>query len=149
MRTMAREGDVSELRRRVGLLRVGSPRRWGRMTAHEMVCHLADALRMAIGERSPSPAMNFFTRTIVKGIALYVPLPWPRGIVTRPEVDPQRMGTRPTTFEADLGQLEPLMDRFLAAPLDRSHPIFGPMSRAEWLRWGWLHTDHHLRQFGA
>jgi len=28
------------------------------------------------------------------------------------------------------------------------HPIFGQMTRAEWLRWGYLHTDHHLRQFG-
>ena len=29
------------------------------------------------------------------------------------------------------------------------HPIFGPLSHAAWLRWAWLHTDHHLRQFGA
>jgi hypothetical protein len=28
------------------------------------------------------------------------------------------------------------------------HPLFGPMSRAAWLRWGYLHLDHHLRQFG-
>jgi hypothetical protein len=30
-----------------------------------------------------------------------------------------------------------------------SHPIFGPMSKADWLRWGYLHMDHHLRQFGC
>ena len=148
MRTMARGDDVDELRRRMRLLSPDSPRRWGRMSAHEMICHLADAFRVALGEKSPSPAMNLFTRTVVKTIALHAPVPWPRGIVTRPEVDPQRMGSRPTTFEADIARLEPLIDRFLAAPLDRSHPIFGPMSRADWLRWGWLHTDHHLRQFG-
>ncbi len=28
------------------------------------------------------------------------------------------------------------------------HPFFGAMSRQEWLRWGYLHADHHLRQFG-
>jgi len=28
-------------------------------------------------------------------------------------------------------------------------PIFGDMSEAEWMRWGYLHCDHHLRQFGA
>lgn len=28
------------------------------------------------------------------------------------------------------------------------HPMFGPMSFADWMRWGYLHTDHHLRQFG-
>ena len=28
------------------------------------------------------------------------------------------------------------------------HPIFGRMSERTWLRWAYLHTDHHLRQFG-
>jgi len=31
----------------------------------------------------------------------------------------------------------------------RPHPIFGWMSEASWMRWAYLHTDHHLRQFGA
>jgi hypothetical protein len=29
------------------------------------------------------------------------------------------------------------------------HPLFGPLTRAEWGRWGLRHADHHLRQFGA
>jgi len=29
------------------------------------------------------------------------------------------------------------------------HPIFGGMSERAWLRWAYLHTDHHLRQFGT
>jgi hypothetical protein len=29
------------------------------------------------------------------------------------------------------------------------HPMFGSMKRADWLRWGYLHADHHLRQFSA
>ena len=28
------------------------------------------------------------------------------------------------------------------------HPIFGAMSVKDWMRWGYLHADHHLRQFG-
>jgi len=31
----------------------------------------------------------------------------------------------------------------------RWHPIFGPMSRSDWLRWAYLHMDHHLRQFNS
>ena len=34
------------------------------------------------------------------------------------------------------------------APWPR-HPIFGRMSQRAWLRWAYLHMDHHLRQFGA
>jgi DinB family protein len=149
MRTMAREEDVAELRRRLRLVREDGRRRWGRMTAHQMICHLADAYRMAVGEKSVSLAVNVFGRTVVKGIALYMPLPWPPGIATRPEVDALLGGTAPTTFAEDLAQVDVQMERFLAAPLDLWHPLFGPMSRADWLRWGWLHTDHHLRQFGA
>jgi hypothetical protein len=31
----------------------------------------------------------------------------------------------------------------------QEHPIFGPMSNAAFLRWAYLHMDHHLRQFGC
>ncbi len=30
-----------------------------------------------------------------------------------------------------------------------SHPVFGELSEWEWMRWGYLHADHHLRQFGT
>jgi len=29
-----------------------------------------------------------------------------------------------------------------------THPLFGPMNYEDWMRWGYLHADHHLRQFG-
>ena len=52
MKTLAREGDKAEIVRRLRTLRPDSVRRWGRMSVHQMVCHLADALRMANGEKS-------------------------------------------------------------------------------------------------
>jgi hypothetical protein len=43
-----------------------------------------------------------------------------------------------------------IFDRFCepSVNLSPTHPFFGPMSREDWLRWGYLHADHHLRQFG-
>ena len=35
---------------RVKALRPHTARRWGRMTAHQMVCHLVDCNRVALGE---------------------------------------------------------------------------------------------------
>ena len=49
-------------------------------------------------------------------------------------------------------RLERLLDRVSAEAggfEGLRHPTLGPMSRAQWLRWGYLHADHHLRQFGA
>jgi hypothetical protein len=29
-----------------------------------------------------------------------------------------------------------------------AHPMFGPLTRREWMLWGYRHMDHHFRQFG-
>ena len=152
MKTLARERDKAEILRRVRALRPDSVRRWGRMSVHQMVCHLSDGFRMGIGEKGVSDASGPLRRTMLKWIVLYVPLSWPAGILTRPEIDQGVGGTRPVDFAADIAQLEALLDLVTAqqGELDwRPHPLFGPMSKAAWLRWGYLHIDHHLRQFGA
>jgi len=51
------------------------------------VCHLSDAFRMVMGQKPVSHACGLPQRTIVNWIALYLPLPWPAGIPTRPEID--------------------------------------------------------------
>jgi hypothetical protein len=153
MKTLAREQDKAEILRRLSSVRPDSVRRWGRMSAHQMVCHLGDCFRMATGEKPVSPATGVLQRTIVKWIALYLPLRWPAGTLkTRPEVDQEMSGTRPGDFAADVAELEALVELLAArtASFDRHpHPIFGRMSEAAWLRWGYLHMDHHLRQFGV
>jgi hypothetical protein len=117
-----------------------------------MVCHLTDAGHMVLGEKPVTEATSLLERTIVKWLCLYLPLPWPAGILTRPELDQEQGGTRPVDFAADVKRLEALLEMIptQSGRFDgRSHPIFGRMSSAAWLRWGYLHTDHHLRQFGA
>lgn len=153
MRTLAREGDRTEILRRLKRLREDSPRRWGRMSAHQMVCHATDACRMALGQKRVS-AVSVPLRTIVKWIVLYAPVRWPRGIPTRPELDQDCDGTRPRSFDADVASLEALIRELSShtGPRRRDwppHPLFGEMSEQEWLRWAYLHLDHHLRQFGV
>ena len=153
MRTLARPRDKDEIRRRLRHVRPESAGRWGRMSAHQMVCHLSDSFRMAMGRKPVSPAASLLQRTIVKWTALYLPLRWPGGIPTRPEIDQcAGGGTRPTEFTADVAELEALLELFTAPARSfdwEPHPTFGPLSDATWLRWGYLHMDHHLRQFGA
>jgi hypothetical protein len=152
MKTLARERDKAELLRRLKDLRPDSAPRWGRMSAHQMVCHLCDAYRMAAGEKFVSPCTGLARRTILKWVALHAPIAWPPGIPTMAEIDQERGGTRPVEFSADVKDLEALLDRIsghLAGVDRRVHPFFGRMSRSAWLRWAYLHMDHHLRQFGA
>jgi hypothetical protein len=152
LNTLADAIDRDRIVERLREVTPHSSHRWGRMTSHEMVCHLADAFRIALGERKVKPGDNVFHRTALKWMALYSPTPWPRGVSTRPEADPRRAGTPPDSFSRDVREVESLLARFLdriaMGTLDR-HPLFGPMSSWQWLRWGYLHMDHHLRQFGA
>ena len=125
---------------------------WGRMSAHQVICHLSDSFLAGLGEKRASPATGPLQRTLLKWCALYVPLPWPKGLPTRPEMDQFSGGTPPGDFEKDRSGLLAVLDRFCDAHQQFygcSHPIFGPLKGDEWLRWGWLHADHHLRQFGV
>jgi hypothetical protein len=152
MKTLASERDLVEIRRRLKSVSISSRRRWGRMTAHQMICHLSDSFLAVTGRRPASMASGPLQRTIIKWMALYGPLPWPPGYPTRPEIDQTVGGTRPAEFESDLTQLEALLTLVMTDAScfeGQQHPIFGPMSRSAWLRWAYLHMDHHLRQFGC
>ena len=152
MNTLARTRCAEEIRRRLRAVRPESARRWGRMSAHQMICHLGDSFRMMMGEKPVSDAVSWVPRPLLKWFALYLPLPWPAGILTRPEIDQDCGGTRPVGFAADLAALETLLDVVTSEKrrFDRHlHPVFGRMSHAAWLRWAYVHMDHHLRQFGA
>jgi hypothetical protein len=76
-----------EILARLANVRPNTPRRWGKMNAPQMICHLSDCFLGVMGDRSRS--FDF-----------------------------------------------------------RPHPMFKEMSEKDWMRWGYLHTDHHLRQFG-
>jgi len=152
VKTLARQRDKAEIIRRLRQVRPESVRRWGRMSPHQMVCHLSDAFRMATGQKHVSHDTRLLQRTIVKWIALYLPLPWPAGILTSPEIDQELGGTRPVDFAADVAELEALVELITTQTRAfdwQMHPIFGHVSEAAWLRWAYLHMDHHLRQFGV
>ena len=140
-----------EIIARTQKIQVSSQRLWGRMNAHQMLCHLADSFRVTIGEKNVTPVLGFSPRKLIKWIALSAPMRWPKGVKTRPEVDQELGGTPAADFDADREELFRLLQRFTANPRDfqwHPHPMFGMMSDDEWMRWGYLHMDHHLRQFG-
>jgi hypothetical protein len=152
VKTLGRPRDRDEIALRLRRLRPDSARRWGSMSAGEMVCHLADTFRVLVGEKPVRDRSTRVQRTVVKWIALYAPLRWPTGIRTTPEFDQRSGGTPPAAFPADVAMLETLLGRVTAETsrlAGQCHPRFGRMSERAWLRWGYLHVDHHLRQFGA
>jgi Protein of unknown function (DUF1569) len=150
MKTLRDPATQREIRERVRQVAPDTPRQWGRMTAHQMICHLADSFRGVLGEKTLSLVPVPLPRKIMKFIALRLPMQWPHGLKTIPEIDQHIGGTRPAEFAADVASLALLVERFVShsRTLGPTHPFFGPMAESDWMRWGYLHTDHHLRQFG-
>jgi hypothetical protein len=153
VKSLASDRDRESILSRLASLEPGSTRQWGRMTPHQAVCHLSDSFRASLGMRPTKPAdAGPLKRWLIKWAALYLPLQWPKGIPTRPENDQLIGGSAPATFDGDRRELVRLISEF-AGPSEAFasvfHPLFGRMPAAQWRRWGYLHADHHLRQFGV
>jgi Protein of unknown function (DUF1569) len=150
MRTLQNARDRDQLLERLTRVRPDSQPRWGKMSAHQMICHINDSLRAPLGEKYTSPSTSLFKRAVLKHVALWAPIPWPHGFKTRPEMDQDREGTRPVEFVSDLAEFRTLFNRFCTHKGEFApHAMWGQMSRTERMRYAYLHIDHHLRQFGA
>ena len=120
------------------------------MTAGEAVCHLAICYQVVVGGGVVRERTGPVQRTVFKYAALHTPVQWAHGYPTLPELKAGAPGVIPMHFDDDRQRLLESFDGFLASPVRDSaaHPIFGPLTQWEWMRWGYLHADHHLRQFG-
>ncbi len=150
MKTLSHPEDRAEILQRLSRLQPESLRIWGKMSAHQMVCHLADSFRGVMGDKPLAIVPGKLARGLTKWAALKLPMQWPHNLKTAPEMAQEIGGTRPVEFAKDLQDLQVLFHRFTAQPRDfsfRPHPFFLEMSESEWMRWGYLHMDHHLRQF--
>ena len=145
---MRTAGVVPELVARARRIGGDQPPRWGSLTAHRMLCHIADVVRLVMSEIPTKPRRRgLLSRFPLKQLVVYY-APWPHGVRGPREA----FLTSPTTLEADVQALEAALLRFLdhrPAGEWPPHPLFGPMSARDWNRLLYRHTDHHLRQFGV
>ncbi|MEP7176833.1 MAG: hypothetical protein ABI860_09800 [Gemmatimonadales bacterium] len=149
MKSIADPRVLEDLVRRLDAVTPTTPRRWGTLSSHEMLCHLADAASSVLdrpgGARLP-------TRRWRRWLGLYAALPWPHDLKTPPSVDPRQGGSRPSEYEHDRERARAGLRALAAASASAfpsGHRHFGAMRQQDWQRWGYRHTDHHLRQFGS
>lgn len=152
MKSLQDSAIREDIGQRLRRLSVDSARQWGKMTVSQTVCHLADSYLMAVGDHEVADVSTLWTRTGLKWIVLYAPMSWPKGVRTFPELNQELGGTKPEAFAADVERLERALEAFLTAVKDGrcvDNPFMGKLSSWQLLRWGYLHADHHLRQFGV
>jgi len=142
---------ANEIKARMAKLEPRTERRWGKMTAPQMLAHCSLSMQWAVGEVVPEKGA-FPVRLMGRLV---------KPIVFRNE-DPIRRNS-PTAKslivadERDLGKererLSELIDRFVAGGAAKCtknpHSFFGKMTPEEWSILTYKHLDHHLRQFGV
>jgi hypothetical protein len=118
---------------------------WGQMTAAQMLAHLADPLKTAMGIKPAPVKPSAFSNPIVRTLIIYC-LPWPKGAPTAPEF----VHAHEEHFSDNLAALRITVEEFAAAgegTRREPHPAFGKLSGKAWGRLMYRHLDHHLRQF--
>jgi Protein of unknown function (DUF1569) len=145
MPTLLNPSDRVTILNRLRKVQPSSQGAWGKLTAPKMLCHLADSLRVALGDAQAKRVDNPVSRTLLKWLVVYSPMSPPKGKV---QTAPEMLASAPTTWADDLKTVEKLVER-MAHPTSAVHPFFGPLSHGGWGRLAWKHIDHHLRQFGC
>lgn len=146
--TIFDDGVRRRLIARLDNLRLDSPRRWGTMTANQMICHLQDSIRCAIGEVKAERMRTPFSNRLLRYLIIHV-IPWPKG---RAKTAKEMLQTLPGDFDADRQRLREYIEAAGQRGPNASwipHPAFGNMSGRDYGVLIWRHCDYHFRQFGV
>jgi hypothetical protein len=147
MKSIWQDESRKELSDRVVGLAWDRRAQWGKFTAPRMVCHLADSLRMAMGDLPVKSRHLPIRYPPLKQLIIYV-APFPKSASTAPEL----LTRQPRDWTTDIADLQGLLDRaagMATTEMWPEHPLFGTLSRRAWGVLIYRHMDHHLRQFGA
>lgn len=142
---------ANQVKTRLEKLKPESERRWGRMTAPQMLAHCSASLQWAVGdvapEKGPLPAR--IMGRLVKPMVLRNDDPFRKNSPTAKSL----IVTDARDLERERERLSGLIDRFTAGGVagctKNPHSFFGKMTPEEWAILMYKHIDHHLRQFGV
>ena len=148
MRTLAQPAIRDATVARLDRLTADRAPAWGRMSAPQVMAHMADALRMALGDLPCRPKHVPLARVApLKQILLYW-VPIPKNMPTAREL----VEREPGAIDDERAACASLVARFdpaLAPTRWPEHPLFGALDGRQWGVIAYRHLDHHLRQFGV
>lgn len=149
MKNLFQPKEKESLISRLYQLNVNSRRRWGTLSVEQVIPHLTDPLRVALGDKVAQPMKSVLYNSLLGKMVVWF-LPWPKGAPTAPEFVVGKGCTPPEDLEKDKQTLVLYMHRF-SNHRGKFHtsPVFGNISTKAWSRLMWRHLDHHLRQFGV
>ena len=138
--------EVRSFLNRIDQLTPDKKAKFGKMNVHQMVCHCADQIRLALGTlRADDDYIKIDPDTVKAMARAKETVPTPKGLD-----QVAGGGTPPTTFENDRALLKNQLHEFLKMPEDIDyppHPYFGAFDKKRWINLTRYHLNHHLSQF--
>jgi hypothetical protein len=140
-----------QIKTRLGTLQPLSERRWGKMTAPQMLAHCSVSMQWAVGEVVPEkgPLLVRLMGRLVKPLVFRNEDPLRKNSPTAKSL----IVTDERDFAKERERLTGLIDKFAAGGAagctKNPHSFFGKMTPEEWAILMYRHLDHHLRQFGV
>lgn len=147
MKTIFHPEVQQELIGRINSLDQNSNRKWGKMTAYQMLKHCTMSEEMFLGK---TPYKRLFIGRLFGSMSLKAILknndPMKQNQPTHPEMKITGTGD----FEAERMKWIELLNQYTSfSNPGFVHPFFGAMTKEEIGNYVYKHTDHHLRQFGS
>jgi len=147
-RSLFDAGAYEEIDARLARLQPAASARFGTMTPGKMVCHLIDALEIALGKAPTTPRRKWLPKPLVRWLVIHL-VPWPKG---KAKTVPEMLRTQPTSWEADVARLRLLLREAAHRGLDKPwspDPAFGQITGRDYGYFLYKHIVHHLEQFSA
>jgi len=142
---------LAEFERRVNAIASTTERQWGKMTLAQMFAHLRIVFEISLEEREVKDESRAWLMPLLWILMFQIWTDWPKGKI---KASPQFLDDSAEDIEVERAQLIESMRRFV----NRSEsdperivlePMLGRISLKKWRRVHGVHTDYHLRQFGA
>lgn len=121
---------------------------WGKMQPQLMVEHMADTLRFSNGHAT-APLLMPADKLPILRRQLMSDMPLPHNFQNPTVAHDIRYETLAQAQAALRSELQAFEAYFATNPnATPAHPIYGPLTKAEWVRFHTKHFLHHLEQFG-
>lgn len=142
---------LPEFERRVKAITSTEQRQWGTMSLAQMFAHLRIVFEISNERREAKDESRAWLMPIIWTLMFRIWTNWPRGVV---KASPQFLADSAEDIEAERAKLIEGMRLFVERAEDDPgrivlEPMLGRISLQKWRRVHGLHTDYHLRQFGA
>ena len=151
MKNILDKDSQQKIIERLDALNEDTPALWGKMKVNEMLAHLNDAFKIALGMKEAKVNTNFFYRKIVFPIIVYKMKNWKHNLPTAPELTVNKKATPAKDFYTEVTFLKKMLEIFEEREVTKfkPHPLFGDLTKQQWADLLQVHINHHLKQFGV